>query len=244
MRGVHLRADQRHDPRLRRREVAVEVDLQHRFDVRGKRHGRMRLLRHVRLGEALQRDDDLGLRLAQDGADLLGVEEWVDGVRDPRDGRTDESDRRLVAVGQDVGDHIAFPDAEAAEEVRSLGRLRVELAPRQGLGLVRGSGHDLEGDRVSVTMRPRGARQELVERRGHSAAVPRPHAFDLADIVDRRETAHAFLPVTPAFAPMCFDGARMGNSARVASRDRPGNATSGPYSAAMPSVNWSRARRA
>ena len=166
------------------------------------------------------------------------------GVRDPRDGRTDESDRRLVAVGQDVGDHVAFPDAEAAEEVRSLGRLRVELAPRQGLGLVRGSGHDLEGDRVSVTMRPRGARQELVERRGHSAAVPCPRAFDLADIVDRRETAHAFLPVTPAFAPMCFDGARMGNSARVASRDRPGNATSGPYSAAMPSVNWSRARRA
>ena len=134
--GCTFGPDEGHDPRLRRREVAVEVHLDHRLDVGGERHGGMRLLRHVGLGEALERDDDLGLRLAQDRADLVDVEERVDRVRDPCDGRADQRDRGLVAVGQDVGDHVAFADPEAAEEVRGLRGLRVELGPGQRLGLV------------------------------------------------------------------------------------------------------------
>ena len=47
-------------------------------------HRLAHLLGDVGLGEGLQRDDDLGARLAQDGADLLGLEQRVDRVHDAR----------------------------------------------------------------------------------------------------------------------------------------------------------------
>jgi hypothetical protein len=202
VRGVHLRADEGHDPRLRGREVAVEVDLDHRLDVGGESHGGVGLLRHVGLGEALQRHDDLGLRLTQDRADLVHVEQRVDRVRDPRNGRADQRDGGLVAVGQDVGDHVGLAHAQAAEEVRGLRGLGVELRPGQRLGLVLRARHDLEGDGVPLPVLRRRAREELVERLRHLPAFPRPHALDGAHVLERCETAHSRPPLGPAWLPV------------------------------------------
>ena len=110
--AVDLGPDERHDPGFGRRQVAVEIDLQDGVHARRVAHGLGDLLCHVGLRKRLQRDDDLGPGLAQDRADLLGLQKRVDRVGDARDRAAQQRIDRLVGIGQDIGHHVLLADAE------------------------------------------------------------------------------------------------------------------------------------
>ena len=69
-----FRPDQRDDEFLQPREVAVQIDLDHVFDVGRQRDSSGGLLRHVRLGERFKGHENFGVRLTQDRGDLIHIE--------------------------------------------------------------------------------------------------------------------------------------------------------------------------
>jgi hypothetical protein len=199
-----------------------------------ERHRGGGLLRHLRLREGAQRHEHLGLRFPQDAGDLVRLKERVDRVDDARDLAAEVGEDRLRAVGQEVRDRVPLAHAERAEQVRRLRHAALELGPGEGLGRGLGVGQELEAEGVprpmpgggAVEERPGGARQvEIVEG---------PLGLD-GDAVGGRGEGHAFLPFGPRLAAASPRQWEAGGA--LAS---PGI----PYSAAIPSVNWSRARRA
>jgi hypothetical protein len=127
--GGVLGTDEGDDEFLQPRQVAQKVHLQHDLHV-GRVADRLRhLLGDIGFREFLQRDHDLGVGLAQDGGDLLGLQQRVDRVDDPRDRAAQDRHRRLGAVGQHEGDGVGFLDAQRAEHVRGLRDTGVQARP-------------------------------------------------------------------------------------------------------------------
>ena len=180
-----LRPDQRHDQRLRARKVADKIHLHHRLDIRGKRDSLCRLLRHVGLGKCPQRDQHLGLRLAQDGGDLLHIQQRVDRVHDTRDLPAQIGQHRLVAVGQEIGDHVILSDPERAEEVRRLASLFKQCLPGQRLLLRRRVRQKLIAHRRARGMSRRGSREHRIGRHRQIALGPGVFRFDRVAIRHR-----------------------------------------------------------
>ena len=202
-----LGPDQRHDPGFRRGEVAHKIHLQHRLDRWRMLHRLGNLLRHVGLGKGLQRDHDLGLRLAQDGADLFGLQQGVDRVHDPRHRPAQQGDGGLKAVGQHIGHHVLFTHAKAAEKVRRLRHLAVQRVPGQRLGLFLRAGQDLIADRGSRPMGRLRPAKEFMHRARHAARLPRHFRLDRLHIRKIGEFTHVILPLmAPLFLPGPFKG--------------------------------------
>ena len=194
-----LGAHKRHDPGFRRSQVAIEIHLKHRVHAGGMAHRFGGLLRHVGLGERLERDDDLGLGLAQDGADLFRLKQRIDRVDDPRNGTAEDGQNRLVAVGQDASDHIALTDAEAAEQVRRLTGLFMQLRPVECFGLVGRTAEQLERDGLAQRDLVTRLAQHLIKGLGHVAFGPWHLGFKRDRICDRCKT-HLGPPLGTAMA--------------------------------------------
>ncbi len=184
-RAFDLRAHQRHDPAFGRRQVAVEVNFQNRLHVWRVAHGLRRLLRHIRLGEGFERDDNLGVGFAQDGGDLFRFEQRVDRVDDPGNGGGNGRDNRLGAIGHDHCDHIRRPHPQRTEQVCRLRHLRVKLGPGQCLGLVVGAGKQLECHGRTVRKLVLGDREHFINRRGHIARLPRHLGLVATGVLER-----------------------------------------------------------
>ena len=162
--GVNLGPDEGDDPLFRRRQVAVQIDLKHRLDAGGVGDRLGGLLGDVGLGEGFQRDKDLGLRLAQDGRDLLGLKQRVDRVDDARHRAAQKRGHGFQRVRQQIGDGIALAHAKAAEEVRGAGDLFAQLGPAERDGGVVGAGEQLKADRGAGGKPCRNRVQKAVKR--------------------------------------------------------------------------------
>ncbi len=187
---LQFRADEGGDPGGGRREIAAEIDLQHRLDIGREGDGLVDLLGEVGLGERREGDDDLGAGLAQDGADGLGGEQRVDRVDDARRGAGEQGDRGFEPVRQDVGDHVGGTDTEAVQQVGGAGDLGAELAPGERDGLVARIGLQLEADRRAVGKPGGRLDQLLVEGACRPALRVRHRRFRGALVVEDPELDH------------------------------------------------------
>ena len=183
-----LGPDKRHNPRFRRRQIAVEINLQHGMHTRRMAHGLGGFLRHIGFRKRLQGDDDLSLRLAQDRGNLFRLQQRVDRIDDPRDGTAQNGQHGLVAIGQDAGNNIAFLDTKAAEQVGRLACFFMQLPPSQGFCLVLGTAQKLKGHRLARRVLVTRLRQHLVERLGNIPVSPGHFRFNCNRICDRCKT--------------------------------------------------------
>ena len=94
------------------------------------------LLGNIGLGKRLERDNHLGVRFAQNGRDLFRFQKRVDGIGDPGNRTAQKGDDGFGAVGQHIGDHVGFADAQLAEQVRCLNSARPQFGPCQRFCLV------------------------------------------------------------------------------------------------------------
>ena len=198
---LDLGPEERDEPALRRREVAVQVDLEHRFHIRGIGDGPGGLLGHVRPGEGLQRDEDLGAGFAQDRGDLVWLKQRVDRVCDAHRHGTEERHDRFVRVREEVGDHVGFANAERAEEVGRLGGFSQKLGPCERFGLVLGAREDLVGDGGSVAPCLGGPLQLGKDRGGQIPVLPWHGVFNGKRVGDRTEFLHDDPPLPPVSRP-------------------------------------------
>ena len=185
--GRVLGAHERDDPALGRLQVAVEIDLDNGVHL-GRLLDRLgHLLGEVGLGEWLERDHDLGVGLAQDGADVVGLEQRVDRVGDARDHRAEQGEDGLSAVRHHQSDNVLLADPEAAQQIRRLADLAVQFLPGQGLGRIFGSGEKLVAQRPPVGKGGRGVENHLMHRAWALALLPRHLVFNILQFLQARK---------------------------------------------------------
>ncbi len=90
------------------------------MNVGGVAHRFGGFLGNIRAWKVLERYNNLGVRFAQDRADLFGFKKRVDRVHNPGDRSAECCEYRFIAIGQHQSDNIGFPDAKGPEQVRGL----------------------------------------------------------------------------------------------------------------------------
>ena len=108
-------ANERHDPRFGRCQIAVEIHFQHSLHIRRLRDSISRQLWQVRFWEPAQGDQDLRIGLAQDCGNLVWFQQRVDGIGDARNAAPHKGQGRLATDRQKIGHDIIFPNTQAAE---------------------------------------------------------------------------------------------------------------------------------
>ena len=152
------------------------------FHVGGMGHGFGHFLRHVGFRKGAQRDNDLGLRLAQDGRDLFGFQQRVDRVHTPRRHTAQKRDGRVIQRGQNIGDSVIFLHAKAAKQVRGLRDAVVQFGPCIGFCTRRGVGKQLKRDRRTIAPHVARACQRVIDGYRQFARLPRALSLDRAYI--------------------------------------------------------------
>ena len=190
----HFRPQEGHDPAFRRAEIGVQVDLEDRVHLPRMAHRLGGFLGDIRLREGFQRHHHLGVGLAQDGADILGLEQRVDRAGDAGHHGPHHRRRGLQAVGQDQGNHVALLHLERAEEVRRLAHLLVKLPPCQRLRRVTRAGKELVADGRAVRKGLGHLLQHLVQRFRPVPLLPRHLVLNVENILTRGKTHCRLLP--------------------------------------------------
>ena len=129
-------ADQRDDHLLDAGHIPQQINLNHVLNIRRKCYRFGSFLCHVSLWESLQRDNNFGLCLTQNGPDLCGVQKRVHRVHDARDHTANYCRRCLITVGQHKCHRIFFTNTKTAEQVGGLNAARKKLIPGQRLGCI------------------------------------------------------------------------------------------------------------